>query len=59
MKLRYDLVGTETHEVPLSNTRNEHYDFFRLQYDVYHFRPKPSGITAEQRTRTGRSALRR
>ncbi len=45
MQERYDLVGTETHNVPLSKTHNEYFDLFLMQYDVYHFRPKTSGLS--------------
>ncbi len=45
MQERYDLVGTETHNVPLSKTHNEHFDLFLMQYEVYHFRPKTDAVS--------------
>lgn len=40
MLVRYDLVATQTHRIPLSTTRNQLYDYYLQCYDVYLFVPK-------------------
>lgn len=59
MLARYDLVGTESHKVPLSTNHDDLYDFYTQCYDVYRFVPKETGSTprsdlAEQDTRRQR-----
>lgn len=46
MLVRYDLAGTETHEVPLAKTRNQFFDFYVMCYDVYYFEPKVKVATS-------------
>ncbi|MSR57566.1 MAG: hypothetical protein EXS05_07830 [Planctomycetaceae bacterium] len=41
MLIRYDLVATQTHHIPLSTNRNQLYDYYLQCYDVYVFAPKP------------------
>lgn len=55
MLARYDLAGTEGHRLPLSNTRNDLYDFYLQCYDVYRFIPKASGgsVSTPQRIARG------
>ncbi len=43
MRARYDLAGMESHHLPLSNTRNDLYDFYLQSYDVYRFTPRAGG----------------
>ena len=52
MLSRYDLTGTETHEVPLAKTRTQYFDFYVMCYDVYYFEPKVkvAGFASPRRT---------
>ncbi len=43
MQARYDLAGTESHRIPLSNNHNDLYDYYLQCYDVYRFTPKVNG----------------
>lgn len=48
MLSRYDLVQTETQRMPLTAKNHALYDFYVMQYDVYHFHPKASGGSVDQ-----------
>jgi hypothetical protein len=52
MLSRYDLAGTETHEVPLAKTRTPYFDFYVMCYDVYYFEPKSKVASSGSRGRT-------
>jgi hypothetical protein len=49
MLTRYDLTGTETHEVPLAKKRTAYFDFYIMCYDVYWFEPKVKVAAAGSR----------
>ncbi len=46
MLARYELVGTETHQWPLSPKHNPYYGFYLMCYDVYHLRPRSGAVSA-------------
>jgi len=41
MLSRYELTGTETHEIPLAKSRQQRdFDYYMMCYDVYYFEPR-------------------
>ncbi|HLJ11613.1 MAG TPA: glycosyltransferase family 39 protein [Planctomycetaceae bacterium] len=43
----YDLVGAESHQVPLAKPESKLFEFYLMCYDVYHFRPKRNSQHAD------------
>jgi hypothetical protein len=45
MLTRYDLLGAETHEAPLSTNHDDLFDFYMQCYDVYRFAPRREDLS--------------